>query len=139
MNLSSLNIIKNILPQHSQKHVSGWCQKKQLHCTISRCPIYPIFIYPIFAICNNGIFHYINLCHTFSILLYHLPKKKIFCIYSCFSVSRYIKGVRLIDRRWILGLASVSTALDMAVKSKTFAMVFLLSKRLLYEFFHSLD
>ena len=43
-NLDSLNIVKNILPQHSQKpyslskfysdNVSGWCQKK--HCTISR-------------------------------------------------------------------------------------------------------
>ena len=35
-NLESLKSIKNILPQHSQKHVSGWCQKKKLHCTISR-------------------------------------------------------------------------------------------------------
>ena len=31
-NLNSLDIIKNILPQHSQKHVSGWCQKKNI-CT----------------------------------------------------------------------------------------------------------
>ena len=40
MNLSSLNIIENILPQYKQKqrHVSGWCQKKHLHCIISRCP-----------------------------------------------------------------------------------------------------
>ena len=35
-NVNSLNIIKNILPQHSQKHDSGWCQKKYLYCTISR-------------------------------------------------------------------------------------------------------
>ena len=45
-NLNSLNIVKNILPQHSQKpillnkfsrkHVSGWCHKKHLHWTISR-------------------------------------------------------------------------------------------------------
>ena len=45
-NLNSLNIVKNILPQHSQKpillnkfsrkHVSGWCHKKHLHGTISR-------------------------------------------------------------------------------------------------------
>ena len=27
-----------ILPQHSQKHLSGCCQKKHLHCTISRRP-----------------------------------------------------------------------------------------------------
>ena len=26
-NLDSLNLIKNILPQYSQKHDSGWCQK----------------------------------------------------------------------------------------------------------------
>ena len=42
---NSLNILKNILLQHSQnhyslykfssKHVSGWCRKKHLHCTIS--------------------------------------------------------------------------------------------------------
>ena len=37
-NVNSLNIIKNTLPQYSQKHVSGWCQKKHLHCTISRRP-----------------------------------------------------------------------------------------------------
>ena len=55
---------------------------------------------------HNGIFHSINLCHTFSILLYHLPlgyslktnygmtEKKNFCIYGCFSVSRFIKGGR---------------------------------------------
>ena len=46
MNLNSLNIVKKIPPQHSQrpyslykfssKHVSGWRQKKHLHCTISR-------------------------------------------------------------------------------------------------------
>ena len=46
-NFSSLNIIENILPQHSEKpyslykcsskHVSGWCQKKHLYCIISRC------------------------------------------------------------------------------------------------------
>ena len=35
-NLNALNIIKNILLQHSQNHVSGWRQKKHLHCTISR-------------------------------------------------------------------------------------------------------
>ena len=38
MNLNLINITKNILLQHSQKHVSGWCQKKHLHCTISRNP-----------------------------------------------------------------------------------------------------
>ena len=37
-NLKSLKSIKNILPQHSQKHISGWCQKKKLHSTISRRP-----------------------------------------------------------------------------------------------------
>ena len=37
-NLNSLNIIKDILPQRSEKHVSGWCQKKHLHCTILRRP-----------------------------------------------------------------------------------------------------
>ena len=37
-NLNSLNIIKNTLPQHCWKHVSGWCQKKTLHCTIYRHP-----------------------------------------------------------------------------------------------------
>ena len=36
--LNSLNVIKNILSQRSQKHVSDWCQKKHLHCTISRRP-----------------------------------------------------------------------------------------------------
>ena len=46
--LISLNISKNVLPQHSQKsfslyrftskHVSGFFQKKYLHCTISRRP-----------------------------------------------------------------------------------------------------
>ena len=35
-NLNALNIIKNILLQHSQNHVSGWRQKKHLHCTIFR-------------------------------------------------------------------------------------------------------
>ena len=35
-NLNSLNIIKNIPPQISQKYISGWSQKKHLHCTISR-------------------------------------------------------------------------------------------------------
>ena len=47
---------------------------------------------------HNGIFHSINLCCTFSILLYHLlllfnygmRKKKIFCTYGCFSIC-YIK------------------------------------------------
>ena len=34
-NLNSLNIIKNILPQHSQKHASGWCQKKSF--TLHNC------------------------------------------------------------------------------------------------------
>ena len=28
-NLNSLNIMKNILPQHNQKHVSSWC-----HCIL---------------------------------------------------------------------------------------------------------
>ena len=47
-NLNSLNIAKSILPHHSQKpyslykfsskYVSGWRQKKHLHCTISRHP-----------------------------------------------------------------------------------------------------
>ena len=37
-NVTSLSIIKNILPQYSQKHAFGWCQKKHLHCTISRRP-----------------------------------------------------------------------------------------------------
>ena len=37
-NLNSLKIINNILSQHSQKLVFGWCQKKHLHCTISRRP-----------------------------------------------------------------------------------------------------
>ena len=46
--VNSLNIMKNILPQDSQKpyspykfsskFVSGWYQIKHLHCTISRCP-----------------------------------------------------------------------------------------------------
>ena len=36
--LNSLNIIKSILLEHSQKHVSCWCQKKKIHCTISRRP-----------------------------------------------------------------------------------------------------
>ena len=35
-NLNLLNILKNILQQHSQKHVFSLCQKKHLHCTISR-------------------------------------------------------------------------------------------------------
>ena len=49
-NLNCFNIVKNIFPQHSKKpahftnfpanifqqHVSGCCQKKNLHCTISR-------------------------------------------------------------------------------------------------------
>ena len=48
MNLNSLDIEKNMLLQHSQKpfwlykfsskHVSVWCQKKHLHCTISWRP-----------------------------------------------------------------------------------------------------
>ena len=47
-NLNSLDIESNMLPQHSQKafwlykfsskHVSVWCQKKHLHCTISWRP-----------------------------------------------------------------------------------------------------
>ena len=37
-NLNSLNIIKNTPPQISQKYISGWSQKKHLHCTISRRP-----------------------------------------------------------------------------------------------------
>ena len=37
-NITSLNIIKNILAQQNQKHVSGWCLKKHLHCTIYRSP-----------------------------------------------------------------------------------------------------
>ena len=47
-NLSLLDIENNMLPQCSQKsfwlykfsskHVSVWCQKKYLHCTISWCP-----------------------------------------------------------------------------------------------------
>ena len=54
---------------------------------------------------RSGIFHPINLSHTFSILLFHLfcvftkmnygmREKKIFCIYGCFSVSGFIKGGR---------------------------------------------
>ena len=31
-NLNSLSIIKHTLPQHSQKHTSGWFQKKNI-CT----------------------------------------------------------------------------------------------------------
>ena len=31
-NLYLLNIIKKILPQHSQKHVSGWYQEQKLCC-----------------------------------------------------------------------------------------------------------
>ena len=38
MNLNSINIVKNMLLQHSQKNISGWCQKKHLYCTISRRP-----------------------------------------------------------------------------------------------------
>ena len=46
-NRNSLDIENNILPQHSQKpfckfssrHVSVWCQKKYLHCTLSWRPI----------------------------------------------------------------------------------------------------
>ena len=38
MNLNSLNIIKIILLQHNQRNVSGWCQKKHFHGTISRRP-----------------------------------------------------------------------------------------------------
>ena len=47
-NLNSLNIENNMLPKKRQKpfslykfpskHVSGWCQKKHLHCTISWHP-----------------------------------------------------------------------------------------------------
>ena len=33
-NLNSLNIMRNILSQHSQKHVSGCFQKKNI-CTVS--------------------------------------------------------------------------------------------------------
>ena len=39
MNLNSLKIMKNVLPQHNQKHVSdvsGAFPKKHLQCTISR-------------------------------------------------------------------------------------------------------
>ena len=57
---------------------------------------------------HNGIFHPIQLFHTLSILHCHFPcvsyqtslrnyrmrKRKIFCIYRCFTVSRYIKGGR---------------------------------------------
>ena len=56
---------------------------------------------------HNGIFHSINLCYTFSILLYHLQcvihknnklwnerKEDLLYIYGCFSVSRFIKGGR---------------------------------------------
>ena len=45
MSFNSLDIENNVLSQHSQKpfrlykfsnqHVSVWCQKKHLHCTIS--------------------------------------------------------------------------------------------------------
>ena len=49
----------------------------------------------------NGIFHHIHLCHTLSLpLCYSLKirnyrmREKIFCIYYCFSISRYIKGGR---------------------------------------------
>ena len=49
MNLNSLDIENNMLPQHSKKsfglhykfsskHVSVWLQKKHLHSTISWCP-----------------------------------------------------------------------------------------------------
>ena len=47
----------------------------------------------------NGIFHFINLCQTLPISLYHLQtnfemkEKKNFCMYGCFSVSRYAKGI----------------------------------------------
>ena len=47
-NLNSLDVESDMLPQHSQKpfslykfsskHVSVWCQKKYLHCTISWRP-----------------------------------------------------------------------------------------------------
>ena len=37
-NFNSLNILKDILPQDTQKHNSSWCQKNHLHCTISRRP-----------------------------------------------------------------------------------------------------
>ena len=47
-NLNFLRIAKNVLPQHSHnpyslykfsnKHVSGWCQKKHFYCIISRLP-----------------------------------------------------------------------------------------------------
>ena len=47
-NLNSLDIESNMLPQHSQKpfwlykysskHISVWCQKEHLHCTISWRP-----------------------------------------------------------------------------------------------------
>ena len=53
---------------------------------------------------HNGIFHSINLCCTFSILLYHLlllfnygmRKKKIFCTYGCFSIC-YIKRQKIVS------------------------------------------
>ena len=54
---------------------------------------------------HNGVFHFIRLCHTFLILTlspllsyspkitnYGVREKKIFCMYGCFNVSRYIKG-----------------------------------------------
>ena len=46
----------------------------------------------------NGIFHFINLCQTLPILLYHLQtnfemKEKFFCMYDSLSVSRYAKGI----------------------------------------------
>ena len=37
-NRNSLNIIRNILPQHSQENASGWCHRKPLNCSISRRP-----------------------------------------------------------------------------------------------------
>ena len=105
----TINIIKNILPQHSQKSGSGWSKKTfALHCfqTPKNC-ILEIFgkqrsecscRSPLEHFCSNsfvnnmsikqqinhgaipsvrhlynGIFHFINLCHTLSILLQHLP------------------------------------------------------------------
>ena len=37
---------------------------------------------------------FLSLCYSLKIKNYEITKKKIFCIYGCFSVSRYIKGDR---------------------------------------------
>ena len=63
-NLNPLNIIKYILLEHSQKHVSGWCQKKHLHFIISRRPrtafskhmkIKCLYIPPLENICSRDV------------------------------------------------------------------------------------